>query len=134
MAGIVKSLRPFHEASLAFFAAGAPVIIVYEKFSQYVSYGTVQRWYNDWADLKGIPLESRHRARTKNTPRREQEFDRVRAEILREKSKRKRKERDLEIASRKEEREAMLKASPEWKLLDEAMKRHLATLNQEQEA
>lgn len=67
--GAAKALRPFHEAALALFAVGAPPPVVADKFDKYVSHGTIYRWYNDWCDLKGIPVENRYRARKKNEPR-----------------------------------------------------------------
>ena len=53
-----KALRPFKEAALALFAAGAPPHIVAQKFEAYASSTTVYKWFNKWAELKGINRES----------------------------------------------------------------------------
>lgn len=80
------------EASLALFAAGAPPVVVAEKFSNAVSYQTVLRWYHDWADLKGIPADRRYRARKKNEPRHVYQYEREMKAIQKEKRQRREKQ------------------------------------------
>lgn len=55
-----RLLRPIKEAALALFAAGAPPAVVSHKFQNLVAYSTVVKWYHQWAELKGIPLENRY--------------------------------------------------------------------------
>lgn len=103
--GEARALRPFKEASLALFSAGAPPQVVADKFHQAVSRGTVYRWYWSWCDMKGIPLEHRYRARKKNDPRHVYEYERQMKEIAKEK-RRKMSERRARIARNRAEYEA----------------------------
>jgi hypothetical protein len=54
MAGPLRPLKPFHEAALILFSAGASPAVVGKKFCDVVSIGTIYRWYYNWAELKGI--------------------------------------------------------------------------------
>ena len=85
---IDRAKRPFFEAALALFSVGCPPNVVAEKFDPYISYSTALRWYHDWADLKGIPIENRFRARKKNEPRHVYEHEKKMKEILRDKRRR----------------------------------------------
>lgn len=89
---VVRALRPFMEASLALFAAGAPPVVVAEKFSNAVSYQTVLRWYHDWAELKGIPVDKRYRARKKNEPRHVYQYEKDMKAIAKDKRQRREKQ------------------------------------------
>jgi len=64
-----RALRPFYEAAIALFSAGAPPSIVAEKFHLTVSPTNVYRWYHKWAELKGIDARSQM-ARIPNLKRR----------------------------------------------------------------
>lgn len=123
-----KALRPFLEASLALFSAGAPPVVVAAKFKDVVSYGTVLSWYTDWAELKGIPLEHRYRARKKNTPRHEYEHERLRKELVR--SRRKRAQQRLEARTPTKE----VPKTPEWQAMEDARKRRDEMLGRNMEA
>lgn len=103
--GETKALRPFKEASLALFSAGAPPQVVADKFHQAVSKGTVYRWYYEWCELKGIPLDMRYRARKKNDPRFVYEYEQQMKAIAKDKRKRM-AERRARMAKNRAEYEA----------------------------
>lgn len=52
--GPLRPMRPFFEAALVLFSAGATPSTVAKKFEGVISRGTIQRWHNAWSDLKGI--------------------------------------------------------------------------------
>jgi hypothetical protein len=58
----LRPLRPFHEAALILFSAGASPAVVGKKFCDVVSVGTIYRWYYQWAEIKGID----HRTQLEN--------------------------------------------------------------------
>lgn len=69
--GPLYPLRPFHEAALALFSAGASPAVVAIKFRGQVSTSTIYRWYQLWADYKGIDASSqleKKRGRKKRYP------------------------------------------------------------------
>lgn len=74
--------KPFHEAALVLFAAGCPPTVVAKKFGAVATYRTVWRWYNRWAELKGIPRENRYRARKVEEAKHVYEGDLERARLV----------------------------------------------------
>lgn len=81
--GMSSAMRPFHAAALALFSAGATPSLVARQFQGQVGGQTIYRWYNAWAELKGIDRTSQleRKRRTRRVPEYVSELTRRRQEV-----------------------------------------------------